>query len=88
MMKGGLGAKKALVVSGTALGGLNAGAAASLLAKIFDNASSEVSRVGCYAGPPWPFRRRVHTYRITGAPYYRPINDEEWEIVYGKLYID
>lgn len=88
LVAGGLTATNALVVSGAVLGSLSAGAAASALAKIFDNSSAEVSKAGCYAGRPWPFRHRVRTYRIHGGPYLRDIGNGQMELVYRRLYID
>lgn len=85
LVAGGLAATKALVINGVVLGSLSASAAASLLAKVFDNRSADISKAGCYAGPPWPFRRNVHTYRVSGGPYLRDIGNGQVELVYRPL---
>lgn len=85
---GGLAAKKALVINGTAIGDLSEREAGFALARMFDNSSAEVSRRGCYAGRAWPFRHNVHTFRITGGPYFKDIGNDQVELVYRRLFVD
>lgn len=88
LSNGGLEAQKALVIEGVAMGDLSPREASAALARMFDSASAEVSKRGCYSGPPWPFRRNVHTYRVTGGPYLEDIGNDQVELIYRKLYLD
>lgn len=69
----GFSAGAALTVSGVVIGGTGAAATATTTAALTDIFSDEavsVSGAGYYAGPPWPFRNDLPTYRITGGPTY------------------
>jgi hypothetical protein len=75
------------VVSGAVLGAVTSGAAASLLAKVFSNANADVSEAGCYAGPPWPFRTDVRTWKVTGSPYLQARSDGKMDLIPAALHI-
>jgi hypothetical protein len=85
LVGGELTATSAIVVSGAVLGALTSGAAATLLAKVFSNENANVSKMGCYAGPPWPWNKKVHTYKVTGGPTYNPRPDGKIELIGAPL---
>jgi len=87
LVGGGLTATSAIVVSGAVLGAVTSGAAASLLAKVFSNANADVSEAGCYAGPPWPFRTDVRTWKVTGGPYLQARSDGKMDLIPAALHI-
>lgn len=89
----GFSASAALVIGGAVVGG-GIGAALSAsgqaaLKEIFKKDNISVSSAGCYAGPPWPFRREVTPLRITGGPTYRKVpGKDQVELIGGTLSID
>ena len=89
----GFSASAALVIGGAVVGG-GIGAALSTstqaaLKEIFKKDNSSVSSAGCYAGPPWPFRRDVTPLRITGGPTFRPVpGKDQVELIGSALHID
>jgi hypothetical protein len=59
------------------------------LEHIFRKENISLSSGGCYAGPPWPFRRELTPLRITGGPTLRRVgNTNQVELVEGALHID
>lgn len=59
------------------------------LEKIFSGNNVSLVSGGCYAGPPWPFRRELTPLRITGGPTYRRVPDKDQvELVGGALHVD
>ena len=89
----GFSASAALVIGGVVVGGgIGAALSASTqaaLKEIFKKENISVSSAGCYAGPPWPFRREVTPLRITGGPTYRKVpGRDEVELIGGTLNID
>jgi len=89
----GFSASAALVIGGAIVGGgIGAALSASTqaaLKEIFKKENISVSSAGCYAGPPWPFRREVTPLRITGGPSYRQIpGKDQVELIGGALSID
>ncbi len=56
---------------------------------IFKRENISLTSLGCYAGPPWPFRREVTPLRITGGPTFRRVpGKDQVEFVAGSLHID
>ena len=85
----GFSAGASLVIGGAVVGGglgtaLSATAQAAL-ADVFKKENISVSKAGCYAGAPWPFRGEVGTWVISGGPTYRPTSDGNVEIVGAPL---
>lgn len=67
LVSGGLVSLTGIVIEGAVLSAVTPGVAASLIAKIFEH-NSDTSKMGCYAGGPWPFRSEIKQYRIVGGP--------------------
>ncbi|MEG4229053.1 hypothetical protein QUA44_23680 [Microcoleus sp. N9_A2] len=88
LVAGGMTATSAIVVSGAVLGSVTSGVASSLLAKVFSSENSSASKMGCYAGPPYPFRKTVRTYKVTGGPTLQPRSDGKMELIGAPLRID
>jgi hypothetical protein len=81
------------VIGGAVVGGgigaaLSASAQAALK-EIFKKDNIALSSAGCYAGPPWPFRRELTPLKITGGSTFRegPGKDQV-EVIGGRLRID
>lgn len=87
LVGGGVPALEAIVVSGAVLGALAPGAATSAIAGVFTKANASVQKMGCYAGPPWPFNQRIHQYHITGGPTLSGRDDGKIDLVPGALHI-
>src|SRR5439155_1390093 len=86
LVAGGVAATDAIVITGAAGGILSAlvtgGLAKAALAAVFNKQNATVSKSGCYAGPPWPFRQdSVHEYRITGGPTLKKVDGDKVELV-------
>jgi hypothetical protein len=88
LQAGGPAAQNALMINGAVLGELDDREARRALAGVFNERASTVSRRGSYAGRAWPFRHRVHTFRITGGPYFKDAGNGRAELVSAPLYID
>jgi hypothetical protein len=92
LVAGGAVATDAIVITGALGGALSAlikgGLAEAALAAIFNKQNATVSKYGCYAGPPWPFRNSVHEYRISGGPTYKDAGGGKVELVPGAMRID
>ncbi len=89
----GFSASAALVIGGAVVGGgIGAAVSASTqaaLKEIFNKDNVSVSSAGCYAGPPWPFRRDITPLRITGGPTLRQVpGKDQVEIIGGTLQIN
>lgn len=64
-------------------------AAQSALEAVFARDNISLTSAGCYAGPPWPFRRELTPLRISGGPSFRRVpNENKVELVPGRLQID
>jgi hypothetical protein len=64
-------------------------AAKAALEKVFSTENISLTSGGCYAGPPWPFRRELTPLRITGGPTFRRVPDKDQvELIAGRLHID
>lgn len=89
----GFSASAALVIGGAVVGGgIGAAVSASTqaaLKEIFKGQNISLSSAGCYAGPPWPFRREVTPLTITGGPTFRKVDGKDQvELVGGALHIN
>jgi len=92
LVAGGVAATDAIVITGA--GGavlstlVTGGLAKAALGAIFTKQNATVSKSGCYAGPPWPFRQNaVHEYRITGGPTLKKVDGDKVELVPGAMSI-
>jgi hypothetical protein len=87
----GFSAGAALVVGGAVVGGTGAALSATtkaVLSDIFKNENISASKAGAYAGPPWPFRKTVTPWRVTGGPTFRRVSGKnQVEPVGGALRI-
>lgn len=64
-------------------------AAEAALKRVFSTENISLRSAGCYAGPPWPFRRELTPLRITGGPTFRRVpNQDQVELVPGRMNID
>lgn len=64
-------------------------AAQAALENVFSIGNISLTSGGCYAGPPWPFRRELTPLRITGGPTFRRVpGKDQVELVAGRLQID
>jgi len=77
------------VVVGGGIGAAVSASTQAALKEIFKKENMSISSAGCYAGPPWPFRRDVTPLRITGGPTYRQVpGKDQVELIGGQLSID
>ena len=83
LVSGGALSLSSIVVEGAVAGAagtaLTVGTGAKLLSDVFES-NSDLSEAGEYAGPPWPFREKMHMQTITGGPIASVSSD-------GKLHI-
>ncbi len=88
----GFSASAALVIGGAVVGGAGSALTATVTAAlndIFRKENISDSRAGVYAGPPWPFRRSVTPWRVTGGPTLRQMaGRNQVEPVGGALRIE
>ncbi|KAG2497048.1 hypothetical protein HYH03_005047 [Edaphochlamys debaryana] len=76
------------IVAGTAVtaGVVAAGTTAvtqAALTNAFSKENASVSKAGCYAGPPWPFRQEMPLWTISGGPVFTPAKTPEGKDVSG-----
>ena len=50
------------------------------LRDIFKKENMQVSKMGCYAGPPWPFTKELKTIKVSGGPTITQIKNHNGEI--------
>ena len=89
----GFSASASLVIGGAVVGGGIGAAlsatATSALKDVFKKDNIAASSAGCYAGPPWPFRRELTPLVVRGGPTFKQVpGQNQVEIVGAPLVIE